>query len=81
MESLERNVAPQDTQSQWVGEAAIKGKSQVSPSVRQSALFWREMLMSVDDAAHAVDNMSCWIAVYLYHHHPVMAARTNCREC
>jgi len=33
MESLERNVAPEDTQSQWVGEAAIKGKSQVSQSV------------------------------------------------
>ena len=34
MESLERNVAPEDTQSQWVGEATIKGKSQVSLPVR-----------------------------------------------
>ena len=28
MATLEHNVAPEDTQSQWVGEAAIKGKSQ-----------------------------------------------------
>jgi hypothetical protein len=29
MATLEHNVAPEDTQSQWVGEATIKGKSQV----------------------------------------------------
>lgn len=29
MATLERNFAPEDAQSQWVGEAAIRGKSQV----------------------------------------------------
>ena len=30
MATLEHNVAPEDSQSQWVGEATIKGKSQVT---------------------------------------------------
>ena len=29
MATLEGNVAPEDAQSQWVGEATIRGKSQV----------------------------------------------------
>ena len=36
MASLELNVAPEATQSQWVGEATIKGKSQVVPRMRRT---------------------------------------------
>lgn len=59
MATLEHNVAPEDTQSQWVGEATIKGKSQVN-------CFWR--LLTVDCSTCVVDGLSCWITVYLYLH-------------
>ena len=42
MATLERNVAPEDTtQSQWVGEAAIRGKNQVSLALITNTYFNR----------------------------------------
>ena len=58
MATLERNVAPEETQSQWVGEAAIRGKTQVSaPQIGVTD--------GVDDTACIVDDLSCWITVHL----------------
>jgi hypothetical protein len=71
MTSLEGSVAPEDTQSQWVGEATIKGKSQVRPLGMRS--------LTLDDSAYAVDDMSFGVAVYLYC--PVWWRGANCREC
>ena len=60
MAALERNVAPEDTQSQWVGEAAIKGKSQVTPNLSITSSPW-----FLDNKAGAIDDMSVWIAIYM----------------
>lgn len=59
MASLELNVAPEGTQSQWVGEASIKGKSQVVPRMRKDA-------DRADCETRIVNNLSVWTTVYVY---------------
>jgi hypothetical protein len=57
METFEANAVPENTQSQWVGEASVKGKSQALLSTA---------IINVDDTTGATDHMHVWITVYLY---------------
>ena len=64
MTTLRRNVPPEDTQNQWMGEAALKGWSSVRQTFSFSATFDADYILEY--AICIVDNLYIWIIVYIY---------------
>jgi hypothetical protein len=64
MATSQENVPPEDSQSQWVGEATIKGKSQVTIT------SFTMKLTTIDCSTGFTDYLPVWTPIYMYFPHP-----------